>query len=342
VSVTTRLTEETLNARFPRVRVANLPTPLEDAPRLSAALGGPRILIKRDDLTGLAFGGNKTRKLEWLLGEAQAAGADCVITLGAGQSNHCRQTAAAAAKAGLVCYLILYPPFHGEGQGNLLLDDLLGATLLRVESRDGGAVKAATDDLIARLRAEGKRPYLVPVGGSTPTGALGYVLGAIELGDQLAAASIRPSRVYVSSGSAGTQSGLVVGAAGTGASYRIFGITPGDKTANLAPKVASLSNETAALLGLAARFTTSDLVVDDGYAGPAYGTLTPECAEAIRLVAQTEGVLLDPVYVGKAMAGLINHIRRGDVGRDESVVFIHTGGTPALFAYATELAGTRP
>jgi D-cysteine desulfhydrase family pyridoxal phosphate-dependent enzyme len=343
VSVTTRLTEEMLNARFPRVRVANLPTPLEDAPRLSAALGGAtRILIKRDDLTGLAFGGNKVRKLEWLLGAAQVAGADSVITLGAGQSNHCRQTAAAAAKAGLACYLILYPPFHGEGQGNLLLDNLLGATIVRLPSRDAGVVQAGTDDLIARLRAEGKRPYLVPVGGSTPIGALGYVLGAIELGDQLAAAGIQPSRVYVSSGSAGTQSGLLVGAAGTGASYRIMGITPGDKTANLAPKVASLSNETAALLGLDARFTTADLVVDDGYAGPAYGTLTPECAEAIRLVARTEGILLDPVYAGKAMAALIDHVRRGDVGRDESVVFIHTGGTPALFAYASELAGSGP
>jgi D-cysteine desulfhydrase family pyridoxal phosphate-dependent enzyme len=337
VSVTARLTEELLNARFPRVRVANLPTPLEDAPRLSAALGGLRILIKRDDLTGLALGGNKTRKLEWLLGEAQGNGADCIITLGAGQSNHCRQTVAAAAKAGLDCYLILYPPFHGEGQGNLLLDDLLGARIVRAASRDPATVTAATDNLIAQLKAEGRHPFLVPVGGSTPTGALGYVLAAIELNDQLSARSVRPSRLYVSSGSAGTQSGLLVGAAGVGASYQVLGITPGDKRENLAPKVAQVSNETAALLGLDARFTVDDLVVDDGYGGPAYGTLTPECAEAIRLVARTEGILLDPVYAGKAMAGLIDHIRRGEIGRDESVVFVHTGGTPALFAYAAEL-----
>ncbi len=340
MSVTTRLTEEMLNARFPRVRVANLPTPLEAAPRLSATLGGPQIYLKRDDLTGLAMGGNKTRKLEWLIGEAQAAGADCVITIGAGQSNHCRQTAAAAAKAGLDCYLLLTPPFHGEGQGNLLLDDLLGATIVRVEGREANAVKNATDDLIARLRAEGRRPHLVPVGGSTPIGALGYVLCAIELGDQLARENLQPTRLYCSSGSGGTQSGLVVGAAALGAPYQIIGVSPGGKATGIAAKVADVSNDTAALLGLDNRFAASDVVVDDGYTGPAYGTITPECIEAVRLVARTEGVLLDPVYVGKAMAGLIDHIRRGHIGRDESVVFVHTGGSPALFAYASELAGS--
>jgi D-cysteine desulfhydrase family pyridoxal phosphate-dependent enzyme len=339
VSVTTRLTEATLNDRFPRVRVANLPTPLEDAPRLTAALGGPRILLKRDDLTGLALGGNKVRKLEWLFGEARASGADCVITLGAGQSNHCRQTAAAAAKAGLDCYLILYPPFHGEGQGNLLLDDLLGATIVRVTSRGSNAVQATTEDLVTRLRAAGRRPYLIPVGGSTSTGALGYVLGAIELGDQLAAANVQPSRVYVSSGSAGTQSGLLVGAAGIGAAYQVIGVSPGDKASELAEKIVGVSNETAERLGLAARFTLADALVEERYAGPAYGTLTPECREAMRLLARTEGVLLDPVYTGKALAGLIDHVQRGEIGRNDAVVFIHTGGTPALFAYAAELSG---
>ena len=338
MSVTTRLTEEMLNARFPRVRVANLPTPLEDAPRLSAALGGPRILIKRDDLTGLALGGNKTRKLEWLLGEARAAGADCVITIGAGQSNHCRQTAAAAAKAGLDCFLILTPPFHGEAQGNLLLDNLLGAKIMRVEAREADAVQVATDDLIGRLRAAGRHPQLIPVGGSTPIGALGYALCAIELGDQLTAANVRPTRLYCSSGSAGTQSGLVVGAAGVKAPYKIIGVSPGGKGTDIAARVAKLSTETAELLGLDRRFTIEDISVDDRYTGPAYGTLTPACTEAIRLVARTEGILLDPVYAGKAMAGLIDHIRCGDIGLDESVVFVHTGGSPALFAYAAELA----
>jgi D-cysteine desulfhydrase family pyridoxal phosphate-dependent enzyme len=338
MSVTTRLTEDMLNARFPRVHLATLPTPLEEAPRLSAALGGPRILIKRDDLTGLAMGGNKTRKLEWLIGEAQAEGADCVITIGAGQSNHCRQTAGAAAKAGLDCYLLLTPPFHGEGQGNLLLDDLLGATIVRVTGTDADATDVATKDLIARLRAEGRHPYLVPVGGSTPTGALGYVLCAIELGDQLASAGIEPSRVYCSSGSGGTQGGLVAGAVGVNASYQIVGVSPGAKAELRRPKILEVANQTSALLDLDRPLSLADIILDDNYTGPAYGTLTPECVEAIRLVAKTEGILLDPVYVGKAMAGLIDHIRQGQIGRDETVVFIHTGGSPALFAYSAELA----
>lgn len=333
------LVESTLNARFPRVRIANLPTPLEEAPRFSQAVGGGRILIKRDDLTGLAFGGNKTRKLEWLIGAARAEQADCLITLGAGQSNHCRQTVAAAAKVGLDCFLVLYPPFHGEGQGNLLLDDLLGAQIVRADSRAPGVVDRVTDDLTARLRSEGRKPYLVPVGGSTPVGALGYVLCAVELQDQLVERGVDVSRVYFSSGSAGTQSGLVVGARGLDAGWRLVGVSPGGKGIDVARHVAQVSNGTAELLGLPDRFVPDDILVDDRYTGPAYGTITPACVEAIRMLARTEGILLDPVYAGKAMAGLIDQVRRGEVGRDETVVFIHTGGTPALFAYGPELLG---
>lgn len=335
------LTEGTLTTRFPRVRLANLPTPLEEAPRFAAAIGSARVLIKRDDLTGLAFGGNKVRKLEWLVGDARAHGADCLITIGAGQSNHCRQTAAAAARAGLASYLILTPPFHGEGQGNLLLDDLLGATIIRVESREPEAVQRAADGLIARLRAEGHQPYLIPVGGSTPVGALGYVLCALELHNQLANLGVTPSHVFVSSGSAGTQSGLLVGARAAGARYRIVGVSPGSKAPGVVSRVVEVANATAALLDLADRFSTADVLVDDRYTGPAYGTLTAECVEAIRLLARTEGILLDPVYAGKAMAGLIDGVRRGEVPRDATVVFIHTGGTPALFAYAADLLATR-
>ena len=331
------LTEEALNSRFPRVRIANLPTPLEEAPRFSAALGGARVLIKRDDLTGLAFGGNKTRKLEWLIGAAKAEMADCVITFGAGQSNHCRQTAAAAVKAGMDCYLVLYPPFHGEGQGNLLLDDLLGAHVVRLDSRGSETIRLATDRLVGRLRSEGRRPYVIPVGGSTPIGALGYVLCAVELGQQLVERGIEAHRVFVSSGSAGTQSGLVVGARATQARYQIVGVSPGSKGGEVARHVVDVSNGTAELLGIPDRFSTDDIFVDDRYTGPAYGTLTKACTEAIRLLARTEGILLDPVYAGKAMAGLMDYVRRGDVGADETVVFIHTGGTPALFAYGTEV-----
>lgn len=332
------LIEQTLNERFPRTRLAELPTPLEDAPRFSAALGGPRVLVKRDDLTGLALGGNKTRKLEWLIGQARAEGADCVLTIGAGQSNHCRQTAAAAAKAGLDCYLLLTPPFHGEGQGNLLLDDLLGAKPVRVDSRDPAGRDGAADHLIATLRAEGRRPYLIPAGGSTPVGALGYVLCAVELGHQLAEDGIRPSRVYFSSGSGGTHAGLEVGARANGADYGLIGVSPGGNGREIAAKVARLSDATAQLLGLDLRFADSRITVDDRYTGPAYGTLTPGCVEAVRLLACTEGILLDPVYAGKAMAALVDHARKGEIGANETVVFIHTGGTPALFAYAEELA----
>jgi D-cysteine desulfhydrase family pyridoxal phosphate-dependent enzyme len=334
----TLLTEQMLDERFPRVRLATLPTPLEDAPRFSAALGGPRVLIKRDDLTGLALGGNKVRKLEWLLGDARAKSADCVITIGAGQSNHCRQTAAAAARTGLDCYLLLTPPFKSEGQGNELLDELLGARIVRVASREPGSREAARDQLVARLKAEGRRPYFIPSGGSTPIGALGYVLCSIELGQQLADAGIAPSRVYFSSGSAGTHTGLEVGARANHASYRLVGVSDGDKGSEIAAKVARLSDETAKTLGLEARFSPAELtVVDDRYTGPAYGTPSPEGIEAIRLLARTEGILLDPVYTSKAMAGLIDHARRGEIGRDETVVFVHTGGAPALFAYAQEL-----
>jgi len=332
------LDEQTLNARFPRVRIANLPTPLEAVPRFGEALGGVQVWIKRDDLTGLALGGNKARKLEWLLGEALSNRCDCVITFGAGQSNHCRQTAAAAAKVGLDCYLVLYPPFHGEGQGNLLLDDLLGAQIVRVEGRDSTDVQRSTDSLLDRLVAEGRRPYVIPVGGSNPVGALGYVLGAIELGQQCDELGVNLTHVFFASGSAGTQSGLVVGARAVGASYQLIGISPGGKGADVRRHVVEVSNQTAALLEMPNRFELEDVIVDDRYTGPAYGTLTPECVEAIRLLARTEGILLDPVYAGKAMAGLIDYARRGEIKQGEAVAFIHTGGTPALFAYAAELA----
>jgi D-cysteine desulfhydrase family pyridoxal phosphate-dependent enzyme len=335
------LDEGTLAARLPRCPLATLPTPIEDAPRLSAALDGPRILIKRDDLTGLAFGGNKVRKLEWLLGDALAKGADCLVTLGAGQSNHCRQTAAAAVRAGLACYLLLYPPFHGEGQANLLLDELLGAHITRLGGREPEVQQRGTDDLLARLRSDGRRPYLIPVGGSNGVGSVGYVLCALELRRQLTERGLEPTHVYFSSGSAGTHAGLLVGRDVAGAAWRLVGISPGHPAAYLTPRVAEVAAETAALLHLPdahRAYAAADVQLDDSYVGPRYGTLTPECVEAVRLVARTEGLLLDPVYTGKAMAGLIAHIRRGRITSHDTVVFIHTGGTPGLFAYHEELS----
>jgi 1-aminocyclopropane-1-carboxylate deaminase/D-cysteine desulfhydrase-like pyridoxal-dependent ACC family enzyme len=270
-----------------------------------------------------------------------AQGADCLITLGAGQSNHCRQTAAAAVKAGIDSYLLLYPPFHGEGQGNLLLDDLLGAHLVRLDSRDPAVLERETERLVERLRSEGRRPYVIPVGGSNATGAVGYVLCAVELARQLAARGLDATHVYVSSGSSGTQSGLLVGRMALGASWQVVGVSPGTKGVDVAARVAEVGRACARLLGLEGDPAT-DVVTDDRYVGPAYGSVTPECAEAVRLLARSEGIVLDPVYTGKAMAGLIDHVRRGTLGPSDTVVFVHTGGTPALFAYGAELAMAAP
>lgn len=323
----------------PRFPLASLPTPLQEAPRLRAALGGegrvPRILIKRDDLTGLAFGGNKARKLEFLAADALATGSTVLVTTGAVQSNHARMTAAAARVAGMKAALVLTsgvddPPV----QGNLLLDRLLGAEVYFTRESEE-AEKAG--EVMDRLRARGERPYLIPVGGSSPVGACGYVAGTLELVSQLFAAGESPLRLYYPSGSRGTQAGLTLGAKMYAAPYRLHGIavSPGEpeKTA----RALRLANEAAALLGAGIRIAAEDLSTDQGYIGPGYGIPTPACLEALRLLARTEGVFLDPVYTAKAMAGLIDHIRRGEIDPAGTVVFLHTGGTPALFAKVADL-----
>ena len=326
----------------PRFPLATLPTPLQEAPRLRAALGGPercpRILLKRDDLTGLALGGNKARKLEFLVADALAQGATALITTGAAQSNHARMTAAAARLAGLRCSLVLTsgsqdPPV----QGNLLLDHLLGAEVHLVPAGGAGmpggeTVDAAIDRVAGELTARGERPYVIPVGGSNAVGTLGYVTGTLELVEQLYQAGVAPTRLYYASGSRGTQSGLVLGAKLYGAPYRVVGIavSPGDSVKDT--HAAEIANEAAGRIGAAVRVDPGDLVTDDRYFGEGYGIPTPGGLEAVRLLAYHEAIFLDPTYTGKAMAGMIDHIRRGEINPAETVVFLHTGGVPAIFA----------
>ncbi|MFO1079576.1 MAG: D-cysteine desulfhydrase [Reyranellaceae bacterium] len=322
--------------RFPRVRLAHLPTPLEPLTRLSERLGGPRLWIKRDDCTGLATGGNKTRKLEYLVADALAQGADTLITVGALQSNHARQTAAAATRLGLKCVLVLeerqtQPTEVYRHNGNLLLDRLLGATLKRVP-RDTPLVDAA-ERAAEEVRRAGGRPYVMPAGGSTPVGALGYVGCALELLQQANDQGLRIDHVVHATGSSGTQAGLLAGFEGARSGVKVLGVTVGRPKASQEHNVAQLLDRTWAHLGLAGEAPHDAVAADDSYVGEAYGVPTPGMIEAVRLLAETEGVLLDPVYSGKAMAGLIDLVRRGRFGRDETVVFIHTGGQAGLFAY---------
>ena len=317
--------------RIPRFRLAALPTPLEDAPRLSEALKGPRILIKRDDLTGLALGGNKTRKLEYLIADALAQKADVVLTVGAAQSNHCRQTAAAARKAGLRCILVLGRSEHNEMQGNLLLD----ADVRMVDANPSAAMERIAEE----ERRGGARPYLIPGGGSNGLGALGYAQCVLELQSQLLERNASVDHLYLSSGSGGTQGGLLLGARMFSAGYRIVGVSPGGPAAGVRASALRAATEGAKLLGSSQTFADGDFLVHDEYVGPGYAIPTDASNEAIRLCAQTEGLIIDPVYTAKAVAGLFDHIRSGKIGRDETVVFLHTGGQPALFAYHAELAG---
>ncbi len=331
----------------PRFRLASLPTPVEELRRLREALGGaarcPRILIKRDDLTGLALGGNKARKLEFLVGDALREGATALVTTGAAQSNHARMTAAAACAAGMQCALVLTADEAGQRvQGNLLLDRLLGAEVYFIPPHEnpmlpvGDQEAAKIADVMASLSARGERPYLIPVGGSSAVGALGYVAGTLELVAQLSAMGASPGRLYFGSGSRGTQAGLTLGAKMYSAPYRLCGIAVSGGEPEKTERALRIGNQAAERLGVQTRVTPEDLQTDAGYIGTGYGIATPECLEAIRLLAAAEGILLDPVYTGKAMAGMIDQIRCGAVRADETVLFLHTGGTPALFAHVED------
>jgi L-cysteate sulfo-lyase len=328
-------------ARFPRVRLPPAPTPLEPMPRLAEALGGPRLWIKRDDCTGLATGGNKTRKLEFLIGEALAHKADVVITQGATQSNHARQTAAAAAKFGLGCEVLLENRTGSTAadyriSGNVLLDRLFGA---QVHHHPGGtdmdAAMAARADV---LKSQGRRPYVIPGGGSNPVGALGYVTAALELVQQANDAGLDIRRLVTATGSTGTQAGLVAGLEGCRSGIPVLGICVRAPKAVQEEKVFALAQRTAELLGVPQAVAREAVVANSDYVGGGYGVPTDGMYEALELVARHEGVALEPVYSGKAMAGLIDLVRRGLFGRDEDIVFLHTGGAVGLFGYVHAFA----
>ncbi len=326
-----------LTADIGRVSIAHLPTPLKEMKRLTEELGGPRLFVKRDDQTGLATGGNKARKLEYLIAEALSEGADTLITVGAVQSNHARQTAAAAAMYGLHSILVLSGSRPARWNGNLLLDDLLGAEVR-------WAQQTPLDEMMVEVAVEaetaGRRPYLIPVGGSTPVGALGYVDAMQELMDQLKELDLKVDAVVFASSSGGTQAGLMVGAKALGFGGRIIGISVARTQEGLKEILRQLVPQTAERLGLQLDFEESDFIVHDEYLGGGYAVMGDPEREAIALVARTEGILVDPVYTGRAMAGLLDLIRRGVLGPGQTTVFWHTGGTPALFAYSDELMGS--
>jgi D-cysteine desulfhydrase len=311
---------------IPRLRFAHLPTPVETLSHLPEMLGGPRLLIKRDDQTGLAFGGNKTRKLEFLLAEARDKGAETLITGGALQSNHCRQTAAAAARFGFKCILVLTGDKPQQASGNLLLDQLFGVEIAYVADRkDRDRILQETFD---RATTAGKKPYLVPYGGSNATGALGYAFAMKELVDQ----NVGAEWIVFATSSGGTHAGLLSGQRAFGFSGKIMGISVDEPAEWLKKEVSKLASATSEKVGERIEFTPADVLVNADYCDAGYGVVTEREREAIRLFGRYEGLLLDPVYTGRAAAGMIDLIRKNFFKKDETVLFLHTGGLPALFA----------
>jgi L-cysteate sulfo-lyase len=321
-------------ARFPRVHLAHLPTPLEPMTRLSSLLGGPRLWIKRDDCTGLATGGNKTRKLEYLVADALDQGCDTLVTVGAVQSNHCRQTAAAAAKVGLDCEILLERRVDDhsdayENSANVFLDRLMGAAVTYFPG--GHDMKA---ELVAhgeRLEADGMKPYLIPGGGSNAIGALGYVNCAVETLRQADELGLVIDHVVMATGSTGTQAGLVVGFTGSGSGVPVLGVSTRHPKAKQESNVQRLVDATTDYMGLPP-IHSEHVVANDDYVGGGYGIPTDSMVEAVRMAAQYEAILLDPVYTGKGMAGLIGLVREGYFEGAENIVFLHTGGSVGLFA----------
>lgn len=313
-----------------------LPTPLRPLLRLSQALGGPEVWIKRDDLTGLGLGGNKIRKLAFLLAEAQRQHADVIMTTGAQQSNHARQTAAVAAMLGLPCVLVLRGDPPAKPQGNYFLDLLLGAEVRWSGDRP---LLQALDAEAAALRQEGRHPYVITYGGSSALGACGFVAGIAEVAMQAQALGITFDAIVFASSSGGTQAGMAAGVRALELPTRVIGISIAEPASSFRPDLARLTNETAALLKLDLAFSDDDFDVRDAYLGQGYGIVTDVEREAIRFAARTEGQLVDPVYTGRALGGLMDLIRRGEFSPSQRVLFWHTGGAPALFAYAEALEG---
>ena len=329
-----------LLSRHPRVSLAHLPTPLEFLPRLTRHLGGPNIYVKRDDCTGLGTGGNKTRKLEFLMADALQQSATTVITQGAVQSNHARQTAAAAAKLGLACELVFEKRIEGASDpylhsGNVLLDRIFGARVREVAK--GSDMTAELDAVADEVRKSGKTPYVIPGGGSNPTGALGYVDCALELVSQANRQGLVIDHVVHATGSAGTQAGLAVGLKAIHTGIPLLGIGVGADRKAQEQKVFELATKTAKFTGAEDVVKREDIVCNCDYVGPGYGVPTEAMNAAVLLAARLEGLLFDPVYTGKALAGMIDLVRNGWFDGAENIVFIHTGGSAGLFAYVDQL-----
>lgn len=322
--------------RFPRRHYTHTCPPIEAVPRFSEALGGPHIYIKRDDLLGLSAGGNKTRKLEFLVADALSKGADTLITCGAVQSNHCRLTLSAAVKEGMKCRLVLEERIPGSfdpaAGGNIFLFHLLGVDDISVVPQ-GADLPTAMQGVADGLISQGRKGYMIPVGGSNAIGATGYVACAQEIMAQSFDMDLRLDALVCASGSAGTQAGLVTGCYGCNMNIPVLGINVGGPKARQEEMVYDLVQETARRVGVATQIPRDAVTCFDGFVGPGYSVPTPEMAEAVKLLAGTEGILLDPVYTGKAMAGLISLVREGRFKPDDHVLFVHTGGTPALEVY---------
>lgn len=332
--------------RQPRFELARLPTPLHEARRLRDALGGefrcPRILLKRDDLTDLALGGNKARKLEFIVGDAIRQGVTALVTTGAVQSNHARMTAAAAAVARMRCTLVLGSDVEEPAaQGNLLLDRLLGAKVRFYEAGEDADAEhreaAAVEEAVRDLASSGERPLHIPTGGSNAIGTLGYVQATRELVEQLQPLGFAPTRLYYASGSRGTQAGLELGARLFRTGYRCIGIAVSGGEPIKKERARTIAAGAADLLGVRVDLEEGGMHTEQQYYGPGYAVPTRSGMEALTLVARTEGVVLDPVYTAKAMAGMIDHIRSGAIDARDTVVFLHTGGSPGLFGQASRV-----
>lgn len=331
---------ETLRARlgsFPRLPLASLPTPLEPLERLTARLGGPSLWVKRDDVIGPAMGGNKTRKLEFLMAQAQQRRARKVVTFGGLQSNHARMTAAVARALGIEPHLFFFEHRPREMTGNLLLDSLMGARLHFIPMGGGGGMTLETTNRLVRFLSwlmVGPGTYFIPVGGHTAQGCLGYVIAAAEIHAQAESLALRNVTVVTAAGSGGTLAGLLAGFALLDSPVRVLGIDVGKLWKGFPASIAHLVEEICSLLGEQRTFAPANVpLVENRYAGQAYGVPSPEGNAAIRLLAQTQGLILDPVYTGKAMAGLLDLANQRHFGPDDTVVFLHTGGAPGLFAY---------
>ncbi|MEH7123076.1 D-cysteine desulfhydrase [Bacillus sp. JJ1773] len=321
---------------LPRIKYTENPTPIEYLGNFSKALEGPNIFIKRDDLLGLTLGGNKTRKLEFLMADAKEKGADTIITCGAVQSNHCRLTLSAAVKEGLKCVLVLEErvpsSYNPQASGNNFLFNLLGVENVIVVP--GGSDMLNEMKIVAdELAEKGRKPYVIPGGGSNEIGVVGYVACAQEIIEQTANSGLNIDYIVVASGSGGTHAGLLTGLFGEGCQIPIIGINVGRAEAAQKQLIQNLVSKTAKFIGLEEEIPNELVVCKDNYVGPGYSLETNEMIESVQLLARTEGILLDPVYTGKVMAGLIDHVRKGYFKKNDNVLFIHTGGSPGLFAY---------